>query len=488
MRHPFEDKIGDFITRHQLLNSRHRYLVALSGGADSVCLLRVLSSLGYEVEAVHCNFHLRGEESDRDEHFCEQLCKEQNTPFHRVHFDTQTFANLHHLSIEMAARELRYQYFHQLSQSIDIQGVCVAHHLDDNVETILMNLVRGTGIHGLTGMRPSSFLPVKTAEGEGSSVLLLRPLLCASRREIEDYLADCGVMFVTDSSNLVPDVMRNKIRLQVLPLLHEVNPSASENIALTAERMERVEELFNEALQERCQRAMVDETDNLKTFRIDELTANEYVLFTCLHRYGFSASLCEYMHASLLARSADAMRRYESLQWESMSHVAVADRGELLVYRKDDPHLAENLAPKTLPLAPAIPYDSAIPSDLVAEGKPVVYDLGAMGRFVLSTVEKTRDFIVNKSPDVACLDAEKVLFPLVIRPMMRGDSFQPFGMKGKKLVSDYLTDRKRSLYEKRCQLVMTDAAGQIIWLIGERTASVAAVSGATRYVLTIERQ
>ena len=139
MRHPFEDKIDDFITRHQLLNSCHRYLVALSGGADSVCLLRVLSSLGYEVEAVHCNFHLRGEESDRDEQFCEQLCKEQNTPFHRVHFDTQTFADLHHLSIEMAARELRYQYFYQLSQSIDIQGVCVAHHLDDNVETVLMN-------------------------------------------------------------------------------------------------------------------------------------------------------------------------------------------------------------------------------------------------------------------------------------------------------------------------------------------------------------
>ncbi len=482
MRHPFEDKIGDFITRHQLLNSRHRYLVALSGGADSVCLLRVLSSLGYEVEAVHCNFHLRGEESDRDEHFCEQLCKEQNTPFHRVHFDTQTFANLHHLSIEMAARELRYQYFHQLSQSIDIQGVCVAHHLDDNVETVLMNLLRGTGIHGLTGMLPSSFLPVKTAEGEGSSVLLLRPLLCASRREIEDYLADCGATFVTDSSNLVPDVMRNKIRLQVLPLLHEVNPSASENIALTAERIERAEELFNEALQERCQRATVDETDDLKTFRIDDMTANEYVLFTCLHRYGFSASLCEDMHASLLARSADAMRRNESLQWESASHVSVADRGELLVYRKDDPHLAENLAPKTLPLAPAISSDS------ISEVKPVVYDLGAMGRFVLSTVEKTRDFIVNKSPYVTCLDAEKVQFPLVIRPMMRGDSFQPFGMKGKKLVSDYLTDRKRSLYEKRCQLVMNDAAGQIIWLIGERTASVAAVLDATRYVLTIERQ
>lgn len=345
-----------------------------------------------------------------------------------------------------------------------------------------MNLVRGTGIHGLAGMRPSSFLPVKTAEGEGSSVLLLRPLLCASRREIEAYLTDCGAAFVTDSSNLVPDVMRNKIRLQVLPLLHEVNPSASENIALTAERMGRAEELFDEALQERCQRATVDETDDLKTFRIDDLTANEYVLFTCLHRYGFSASLCEDIHASLLARSADAMRRNESLQWESTSHVAVADRGELLVYRKDDPHLAENLVPKTLPLAPVISSDS------IAEDKPVVYDLGAMGRFVLSTVEKTRDFIVNKSPDVACLDAEKVLFPLVIRPMMRGDSFQPYGMKGKKLVSDYLTDRKRSLYEKRCQLVMTDAAGQIIWLIGERTASVAAVSDATKYVLTIERQ
>ena len=322
---------------------------------------------------------------------------------------------------------------------------------------------------------------MKTAEGENSKTLLIRPLLCVSRQEIEAYLADIGATFVTDSSNLVPDVVRNKIRLQVLPLLQEVNPSASENIAKTAERIARAKELFDEALQIRCRRATVDETNDLHTFRIDELISNEYVLFTCLYRYGFNAILCENIHATLLSRSFDALHRNESLQWESASHVAIADRGELLVYRKDDPHLADNLIPKTLPLAPNISSDST------AEAKPVVYDFGAMGRFEFSIAEKTLDFIAKTEPETACLDADKVSFPLILRPAMTGDRFQPYGMKGTTLVSNYLTDRKRSLYVKRCQLVMTDAKGRIIWLVGERTASICAITEATKYVLTIER-
>ena len=167
----FLDRISDFIGKHQLLSRDGLHLVALSGGADSVALLRVLCHLGYRVEAAHCNFHLRGEESDRDEEFVKDLCQKLNIPLHLIHFETAEYASLHQVSIEMAARELRYGYFRQLRDDIGAETVCVAHHRDDAVETLLMNLLRGAGIHGLTGIRPRN--------GH-----IVRPLLGVSRQEI----------------------------------------------------------------------------------------------------------------------------------------------------------------------------------------------------------------------------------------------------------------------------------------------------------------
>ena len=199
-------KVADFIGKHGLLSREGLHLVALSGGADSVALLLILKDLGYRIEAAHCNFHLRGEESNRDEAFVKKLCQEQNIPLHLIHFDTKEYADLHQVSIEMAARDLRYGYFRQLRKDIGAEKVCVAHHRDDAVETLLMNLMRGSGVHGLTGIR--------ACNGE-----IVRPLLDVSRQEIETYLHSIGQDYVMDSTNLVDDVVRNKIRLNVLPLL-----------------------------------------------------------------------------------------------------------------------------------------------------------------------------------------------------------------------------------------------------------------------------
>ena len=211
------NKVRDFIDREGLLTPEGLYIVALSGGADSVALLRILHHLGYRIEAAHCNFHLRGAESDRDETFVKSLCSSLNIPIHLIHFDTAEYASLHQVSIEMAARELRYGYFDQLCKDIGASAVCVAHHRDDAVETFLMNLLRGSGIHGLTGIRPRN----------GN---VIRPLLCLSRDEIEQYLHSIGQDYVTDSTNLVDDVVRNKVRLNVLPLLKDINLRAAENI------------------------------------------------------------------------------------------------------------------------------------------------------------------------------------------------------------------------------------------------------------------
>ena len=216
-----KQKISDYISKHSLLSRDALHLVALSGGADSVALLRILRDLDYQIEAAHCNFHLRGAESDRDEAFVRQLCDSLGIKLHLIHFDTETYASVHQVSIEMAARELRYGYFRSLCKDIGAETVCVAHHRDDAVETFLMNLLRGSGIHGLTGIRPKN--------GQ-----IVRPLLCVGRQDILDYLHSIGQDYVTDSTNLESIVLRNKLRLQVLPLLKQLNPKAVENIDKTA--------------------------------------------------------------------------------------------------------------------------------------------------------------------------------------------------------------------------------------------------------------
>lgn len=171
----FLSKVKTYITQHNVVRATGHYLVALSGGADSVALLLTMQDMGFHIEAAHCNFHLRGEESDRDEQFCKNLCERRGVSLHLAHFDTRGYAALHHVSIEMAARSLRYAYFQNLCKDLSLDGICVAHHRDDSVETVLLNLVRGTGVHGLRGI-----LPVN-----GN---VLRPLLCVSRADIINYL------------------------------------------------------------------------------------------------------------------------------------------------------------------------------------------------------------------------------------------------------------------------------------------------------------
>lgn len=200
------------------------YLLALSGGPDSVALLRMMVDEGYHVEAAHCNFHLRGAESDRDEAFCKDLCERLGVKLHVVHFDTKEFAELRGISIEMAARELRYRWFTQLAHDTGAEGVCIAHHSDDQVETILLNMLRGTGLKGLLGM-------------QRRNGIFLRPLLGVSRKEILEYLDRIGQDYVTDSTNLEDDVQRNKLRLDVIPMLEKVTPAAKQNILRMADNL-----------------------------------------------------------------------------------------------------------------------------------------------------------------------------------------------------------------------------------------------------------
>ena len=272
-------RVQQFIEKNQLLDSRKLYLVGLSGGADSVALLLILRELGYRTEAAHCNFKLRGEESDRDENFVRELCKKYSIPLHVIHFDTKEYANLHKVSIEMAARDLRYGYFRQLCKDIDAEGICIAHHRDDAVETLLMNLLRGAGIHGLTGIRPKNDF-------------VIRPLLCISRKEILGYLDSIGQAYVTDSSNLVDDVLRNKVRLRVLPLLEEIAPGATVNIDKTANYLREAEQVY-EAEMTHEKSLFAIETGEVSIADLLQLPSPSVFLHEWLSPLGFNSSQTE---------------------------------------------------------------------------------------------------------------------------------------------------------------------------------------------------
>ena len=432
-------KVDAYINKYKLLNTNDLYLVALSGGADSVVLLSLLKEHGFNVHAAHCNFRLRGAESDRDEAFCVDLCRQLDVELHRVHFDTRTYADLHKVSIEMAARELRYRWFEQLRQDIGAAGICVAHHRDDSVETLLLNLVRGTGLRGMTGIQPRNGY-------------ILRPLLCVSRTEIEAFLAERGQKYVTDSTNLEADVLRNKVRLQVLPLLCELNPAVSENIQRTAENLGEAQEVLD---------AILDNYKDSNVLELSELSkygSSEYIVFEWLKNYGFNGSQVRQI---LNADSGGIVHSEQDFD-------VLKDRTRLIVEKTDVTFQAHR-------------------SVISMPSKRIV--VPEEGTYILDENRKARvrkcAVYVSKDPYVATLDADKVAFPLTIRRVEKGDWMVPFGMKGRKLLSDLMTGLKMNVFEKRRQLVVVDSQGIIVWAVGLRTDHRVAVDDQTKNVLEI---
>ena len=232
-----EKVVASYIANHHLLAPSASVLVGLSGGPDSVCLALVLQRLGYRLTAAHCNFRLRGEESDRDEAFVRQFAERHGIPLTVTSFDTRTYAAGHHLSVEMAARELRYAWFESERTRLRAEAVAVAHHSDDVVETMLLNLIRGTGLQGLTGIRP--------VNGR-----VVRPLLEVSRGQIIHYLSEKGEPYVTDSTNAQCDYTRNKIRHRVLPVLEEVNPRVREVLLTNRANFEAAARIYRKVMDE----------------------------------------------------------------------------------------------------------------------------------------------------------------------------------------------------------------------------------------------
>ena len=429
------------------MDKEKKYIVALSGGADSVCLLLKMLDEGRHVEAAHCNFHLRGAESDRDESFVVSLCSRLGVPLHRAHFDTCEYASLHKVSIEMAARTLRYDYFEKLRRDIGAEAILVAHHRDDNVETVLMNMVRGTGIRGVAGIRPRN--------GH-----ILRPLLDMSRSDIEAYLRERGETYVTDSTNLEDEATRNKFRLNVIPLLRTINPRASENIHSTSKHLAEAERIVEWAVSMAREEIITSQGDDLiiDVPRLEAFVSPEYLLNDICRDYGFSTSQ--------IADMSEAIREHHvGAVFSSATHIAaVANINNQLCIQisKNIPDQSEYKLPE--------------------EG---IYNLSSTLKVIIKSEVIADDFVISKSADCATLDYRKVVFPLTLRTIREGDRFTPFGMKGSKLVSDYLTDIKCSVIDKRRQQVVVDATGTIVWLVGRRTSDKCRIDATSTTALVI---
>ena len=419
-----QQRVTKYIEKEHLFSLDAKVLIALSGGADSVALLCILHTAGYHCEAAHCNFHLRGEESDRDELFVRQLCKRTGIHLHTIDFNTTQYAKEKQISIEMAARELRYDWFEKTRKECQADVIAVAHHQDDSVETILLNLIRGTGITGLLGIRPRN----------GA---IVRPLLCVNREDIIHYLESIGQDYVTDSTNLEDEYTRNKIRLNLLPLMQEINPSVKNSLIETSNHLNDVATIYNKVIDEAKTRIITPEG-----IRIDALLdepAPDAFLFETLHPLGFNSAQIKDIANSLHGQSG---KQFVSKEWR-----VIKDRNLLLL---------ETIRPED---------ESTLPYQLIKEER-----------------EFTPDFRIPREKETACFDADKLNEEIHCRKWQAGDTFIPFGMTGKKKISDYLTDRKFSISQKERQWVLC-CGERIAWLIGERTDNRFRIDETTKRVI-----
>ena len=432
--------------------------VALSGGADSTALLMALVAMGCHVEALHCNFELRGRESDADEAACRRLCRRYGVPLTVRHFRTRAFAQRQGMSIEMAARELRYEWFADVVRQRGLAALCVAHHRDDNIETMLLNLIRGTGLRGLTGMKPV------TRRKDG--LVVVRPLLGVTRADIESWLTAEGASWQTDSTNLSSDAaQRNTIRLELLPLLETMNPRVRETLAATAQRLNDAQLLCDDAMTHVRHKVSGRDATHAMTIDIDALrqtAAPSLVLYELLSPAGFTGD-----------QVTDIMSHLDG----DPGHVWLAkggarllrDRGRLLL---DAERLSTDVDTRRSATAEAtvMPLDGRIELSGVC--------LNVRRRPVDAT------FVIPRQATVACFDLSRLTLPLTLRRTRMGDRFRPFGMEGTRLVSDLLTDAKVSLFERERQLVVC-SGDEIIWVVGRRVAAGHEVTADTRHAMTI---
>ena len=414
-----KNKVQNFISEKFLFSKEDKLILGISGGADSVCLMLLLLELDYNFELAHCNFNLRSDESDEDEIFVRKLAKEYQLRIHVKHFETKNYANENKISVQMAARDLRYAWFYDLLASENAKYIATGHHANDDIETFFINLVRGSGLKGLLGIK------AKTDS-------IVRPLMAVSRTEIEEFLKENDIFFRKDSSNTSLKYLRNKIRHELIPLLTEMNPSIQKTISAEIKILEGIAEVYYQKMEE-VKKEIVQNEEAIIQLRISDLLAlkplNTY-LYELLNSYGFST----------IDKIAEALNVQSGKQFFSSTHQLLIDREFIFISELD-----------------------------VKKNELII-------------VEETTNFIkspihlnFSKSDNIkwkddlnsAQVDLEKLQFPLTLRKWKDGDKFIPLGMKTFKKLSDYFIDNKFSLLEKKKQWLLCSGK-DVIWVVGHR--------------------
>ncbi|WP_316842889.1 tRNA lysidine(34) synthetase TilS [Pedobacter gandavensis] len=433
-----------YIQQNILFSSNDQILLAVSGGRDSVLMAHLFKLAGYNFGIAHCNFNLRGEESVRDEHFVKMLAATLEVPAYIKHFQTKTYASSHKISIQMAARDLRYQWFEELSKAEGYVYIALAQHQDDAIETVLLNLTRGTGIAGLHGILPK--------RGK-----LIRPLLFLTRTEINDLIDSENIDYVEDSSNLSVNYARNKIRLKVIPQLKEINSSLELTFQHNIQRFADTEQVLQQVVSELRNSLFRTEHDGLylSIEQVKNLNPQKLLMFELLKPYHFSEAV--------IADLIQGLDKQSGLSFFSSSHQLTLNREELIISPLKDEERGQHLLWHA------------------AEDK-IETPNGIINTLRMSKAEFDKDYQIAKDSNQAYLDTDQLIYPLILRSRQPGDRFKPFGMKHFKKLSDFFIDEKVPVTRKDAVPILLNGNGEVIWVVGMRQDNRYKISSATKNI------
>jgi tRNA(Ile)-lysidine synthase len=417
-------RFTDFVEQHDLFSPADTILTAVSGGIDSVVMAQLFKAAGYQFAIAHCNFKLRDTEADHDQQFVMNLAAQLGVEFHTTAFDTAAYANDNKISIQMAARTLRYNWFAQLAQKFGYKAISLAHHQNDTIETILLNLTRGTGIAGLHGILPKN----------GN---LVRPLLFLSRVEIETIAEQEGLTWAEDSSNSSVKYARNKIRHQVVPLLKELNPSLEATFENNLKNFREMEVLLDNTVAGLQQKLLIKHGDevHIDIAEADRLSPKRLLLLKLLQPYGFSDTV--------VSDVIDGLHKHAGRAYHGSGFRLIIDRGKLII----SPNSEEGITPATIN----------------ADNREVNF-----GAYKLTLLHDDSALIVKDNPMAVSVDADKLSYPLTVRQWQQGDQFYPLGMKTRQKLSDFFVHQKVPVHKKSRVPVIINNNGDVIWIGGYR--------------------
>lgn len=443
------NSFNTYIKKEKLFSKTDKILLTVSGGIDSIVLCELFHQAGLKFGIAHCNFQLRGDESDTDELFVEELAEKYEVQFHSVSFDTSAFSKKNKMSIQVAARQLRYQWFEEIRTQFDYKYIATAHHQDDSIETFFINLIRGTGISGLHGILPKQNN-------------IIRPLLFTGKDQIEVFAKKNKLEHREDSSNASDKYLRNKIRHQLIPLLKELNPNISQTIAEDIQRLSDTEKVYKKEITNVSSKIIKEDKNGIRISIIElkKLNPIEPYLFEFLYPLGFNSATVDEIIESLTGQSGK--------QFYSATHRLIKDR-DFLILESSSKHQVSGQKKSN--------------HKIKKSQKSLVIDEIKLN---FKSISKTAHYNLQTTNESVNIDLDKLQFPVEIRKWEKGDTFYPLGMKGKKKLSDFFIDKKLSIFEKENTWLLT-SNNKVVWVIGLRLDDRFKVTDKTKKIYFVER-